>query len=658
MKTTRIASLLTICLCISLTENYANGQTTMLPSVEEVLKQSVQPEAAAQFQLQTYLMNRIPALPSPKTAREWTSEEQRLRHQLLEDVAFHGWPREWIDSPPHFDQVGVIETSDGYRIRKFRYEIVPGFMSTALLYEPQGIKGRIPAVLDVIGHEPEGIAVEYEQKRCINLAKRGIIALNLGWMAFGELSQPENNHDYGAHLDLVGSNALGFFYFAMRRGLDYLAASSEVDPARLGVTGLSGGGWQTVILSALDPRVAVAVEVAGIGSRESNLTHPLDTDEIEEDAPDLLQGRTYPEFVAMRAPRPTLLIHNAVDSCCFRAPLVKPDLYDAVKPLFRLFGSPNALAWHENTDPGVHNYQLDNREHAYRFFTEHFRLPVAEHEIFSDRDIRSSQELAVGVPADNLTIAGLARKLASRVQRESMPTDDAQRKSWIQTEQNKLKSVIRYAPVTALRALRMDNSRGMGFQSLSYRFDYSNGLSAAGIWLKENAAPQSGPATIVLNDKGYKAATEAVFERLSRGEEVLALDLLFNGPGAPGPDPSAWILLVDSTGDRALGLEVAQLLATANWLRSTTGQSRIRLETDGIRSQVIALIAAAIEPAVFSNLASQHAMKSLDYLIDKPVPFRSAPELFCLDLYRDFSLESLGKLAAPTNVSETSFVEK
>jgi dienelactone hydrolase len=164
----------------------------------------------------------------------------------------------------------------------------------------------------------------------------------------------------------------------MKRGLDFLAASAEVDPLRIGVTGLSGGGWQTVVLSALDPRVAVSVEVAGVGSRESNLTNPKDTYEIEEDAPDLMQGFDYPEFIAMRAPRPTLLVHNGVDSCCFRAPLVKPYLYDNVKPFFAMYGEADNLAWHTNFDPGVHNYQLDNRTQAYRFFTEHFHLPVAD----------------------------------------------------------------------------------------------------------------------------------------------------------------------------------------------------------------------------------------------------------------------------------------
>ncbi|MGO8718729.1 MAG: alpha/beta hydrolase family protein [Acidobacteriaceae bacterium] len=643
----------------TLVENYAHGQTTALSSVEETLAHPVQPPVVTAFQLQQYLFARVPSLPSPATADQWTAEEKRLRHHILDDVAFHGWPREWVESAPRFKQVGVIETGDGYRIRKFRYEIVPGFMSTALLYEPNKITGRAPAILNLIGHESEGINVEYEQKRCINFAKRGIVALNLGWMGFGELSQPENNHDYAADLDLVGSNAFGLFYLAMRRGLDYLAMLPEVDPARLGVTGLSGGGWQTVMLGALDKRVAVSVEVAGIGSRESNLTHPEDTYEVEEDAPDLMQGEAYPEFVAMRAPWSTLLIHNAVDSCCFRAPLVKPGIYDKIKPFFKLYGKPDNLAWHENFNPGVHNYQLDNRQQAYRFFTEHFHMPVAEQENFSDDEIRTPQQLAIGVPANNLTIVSLAKQLASAIHREPIPAGEAQRIAWAASQRKILKSVVRYTPVSTLRALRMDNSVGYNFQTLSYRFDYSNGLSATGIWFKENAATENQPVAIVLNDNGYKAAAEAVFERVARGEQVLAFDPIFIGSAAPGPDVtavSAWMVMVDSTGDRCLGLEAAQLVATANWLRSTTGQSRIRLETNGIRTQVIALVAAAIDPGAFSDVVSRNAMKSLVYLIDKPVPFRSATELFCLDLYKDFDIDSLRTIASPVKATQISFV--
>jgi dienelactone hydrolase len=637
------------------------AQTTMLPSIIETLQKNnpVQPAAVTQFQLEQYLMARIPALPRPSTAQEWTAEEAKLRAHILNDVAFHGWPREWTDSPPRFEQVGIIESGHGYRIRKLVYEIVPGFFSTALLYEPDQISGRAPAILNLIGHEATGTAVEYEQKRCINFAKRGIIALNLGWMEFGDMSQPENAHDYAADLDLVGSNALGLFYLTMKRGLDYLAASPNVDPSRIGATGLSGGGWQTTLLAALDPRITVSVEVAGIGSRESNLTNPKDTYEIEEDAPDLMQGFDYPEFVAMRAAKPTMLIHNAVDSCCFRAPLVVPYVYDNVKPFFQLYGKPENFAWHENFVPGVHNYQLDNREQAYRFFTEHFQMPIADTEIFSDAEIRSAQELAVRLPANNQTILGLARSFANQIHRDLIPAGDAERAQWDQAKREQLHSVVRYHGVSVVRALRMENSKGMDFESLSYRFDLSNGLTATGIGFKQDNSPASEPVTIILNDDGYQAAGQQVFEYLSSGHYVLALDLLFTGATRPDvPDSSDWEVLVDSSGDRSLGIEAAQLLSIAQWLRSVKGTPELEVHTIGIRSQVIALVAAALEPHTFTMLTAQNGIRSLSYLLDKPVPLRAAPDLFCLDLYKNFDIDFLGALASPLKITQQSFITR
>ena len=635
----------------------AFGQTTSLPSVEEALGQIVPPLSESDLEMEQFLLARIPPLPKPPTAKEWSAEERQLRQRILREVVFHGWPQEWVDSAPHFELVGTIETGKEYRIRKFRYEIVPGFLGTALLYEPENIREPVPAVLNLTGHEPAGIAVEYEQKRCINLAKHGIVALNAEWVGFGDLSQVGNAHDYGAQLNLVGSNVMGFFYLAMRRGLDYLSTLPEVDPQRIGVTGLSGGGWQTVILSALDERVAVSVEVAGIGSRESNLTRPHDTDEVEEGAPDLMREQDYPELVAMRAPRPTLLIHNAVDSCCFRAPLVKPYIYDNVRSFFELFGA-DAFAWYENFDPGTHNYQQDNREQAYRFFTRHFHLPVVQEETFSDNELRAKEELAIAVPGDNLTIIDLAKKLATRIERDPTPTDEAQRVQWMHSEREKLKSIVRYEPTSTVNTLRMANGIGLDFQYISYRFDFSNRLSSAGVWFKENTAPRTQPVVIVLNDKGLGFAGKTIAEHIDRGDQVLVFDLLFNGSSAPGAtDPVDWAMLADSSGSRPLGLEVAQLISVAKWLQSATGISQIQVETDGIRSQVIALIAAAIDPQKFSSVVSRNAMRSLAYLLDTPVPIRSAPELFCLDLYKDYDLNSLEALASPVRVTATEPTE-
>ena len=630
---------------------HANGQASN-DSVTPLLEKPVQPTAVTAYQLQKYMMRRITKPLLSATSEQWTAEAEKVRQRILQDIIFHGWPQEWITAPPHFEQTQVIETGHGYRLRKFNYEIVPGLQSTAVLYEPDTIRGRVPAILNVVGHDPQGNLVEYEQKRCINFAKQGILALSLGWLGYGEHGQQENNHDFGAHFDLVGSNSLGYFYLAMRRGLDYLASLPQADTKRLGVTGLSGGGWQTTILSSFDERVAASAEVAGIGSMESNLSRPSDTAEVEEDGTDLVQGRDYSLFVALRAPRATLLMHNAQDDCCFLASLVKPYIYDQVLPFFKLYGAENAFHWHENVDPGTHNYQLDNRQTAYAFFAEQFHLPAVTKEIPSDSEIHSLQELSGKLPKDNLTLAGLARKLGNQITHTPIPPTGNQRDSWAQAQREQLKSILRLPSISLDGSWRLASTRRPGLQSLTYRFDFSNGLSATGIWVASSAAASDAPVTIVIHDKGYKASAQNVVDHVNRGEQVLALEPLFFGSTTPDDtDPAYWEMLVASGGDRPLGIEVAQLLSIAKSFRAASGQNKVRLETEGIRSQMVALMAAALDPDIFSEIHSNAIMESLRFLLDAPVPYRSAPDLFCLDLYKYFDIDRLTAVAAPVQIT-------
>jgi dienelactone hydrolase len=648
-RAAQVATLLSVLIA---TAEFAKAQATH-DTVAPLLEEQVQRKAVTAYQIQQYLMKRIAKPLVPATSEQWSVEEQKLRRHILRDIVYHGWPQEWIDSAPRFEQTDVIQTTHGYRVRKYRYEIVPGFESTALLYEPEQLNGRVPAILNLTGHEPLGNLTEYEQKRCINLAKRGILALSLGWPGLGELGQQENNHDFAGQLDLVGSNSLGYFYLVIRRGLDFLATLPNTDQERIGVTGLSGGGWQTVMISSLDERVKVMVEVAGIGSLESNLARPTDSSDVEEDATDLMMGFDYPFLVAMRAPRPTLLIHNEQDDCCFLASLVKPYVYEQILPFFRLYQAETALRWHENVDPGTHNYQLDNRQQAYAFFLEHFRLPPVSNEIPSDSELFTPQQLAGDLPTDNLTIAGLARKLAGQIHRAAIPAI-AGRNAWMTSQREQLKSVIRYSPVAVNGAWKLISTKGHpDLRSFTYRFDFSNSLTGTGIWVAtKRSATTDAPLTIVLNDKGYKKSAQRVADRVNRGEDVLAFEPLFFGSTSPDEtEPAYWEMLVASSGERAVGLEVGQLIATAKSFRTRTGPNKVRLDTDGIRSQVVALTAAALEPDLFSEIESNNAMSSLRYLLDAPVPYRSAPDLFCLDLYKYFDIDRMAMLALPVKVT-------
>ena len=257
---------------VLLATTMASAQSTQT-MVNQFLPKQLQSSDTVTYQMQQFLLQRAPKLPNPATGKEWTAEAQRIRQHVLNNVIYHGWPKAWLDSPPKFEETGTISEPPGagFRVRKFRYEVVPGFYSTAVLYEPEHLDGKVPAVVNVLGHFPTGKSMLFEQKLCINQALRGMVSLSMAFIGMGELRMEGNEHYFGADLSLVGVNGVGLLYLAMRRGLDYLYDDPHVDRSRIAVTGLSGGGWQTIMLSSLDTRVHTSIPVAGFTSLQGRL---------------------------------------------------------------------------------------------------------------------------------------------------------------------------------------------------------------------------------------------------------------------------------------------------------------------------------------------------------------------------------------------------
>jgi hypothetical protein len=302
-----------------------------------------------------------------------------------------------------------------------------------------------------------------------------------------------------------------------------------------------------------------------------------------------------------------------------------------------LYRAGDKFAWHENADPGDHNYQLDNRLNAYAFLARQFGLEPVKEETGVAAEIKTYDELTVGLPKDNVTILGLAKQFASKIERLTGPA--AERRA-------ELRRVVRYQEAPVATAWAMANTKGKGLGTRSYRFDFRNGLSATAVWLHAIAAPEKSPVSIVLNDNGKKASDVAASDRVNRGEQVLAVDLLFTGDAAgPKGETSDYAQMLAATGDRPLGMEAAQLIAIARWIGGHP-----RLEASGIRSQMAAQVAAALEPELFSQLVVTGGMKSLRHLYDAPIEYEAAPDLFRLDLYKQFDVDSLAALAAPVHV--------
>lgn len=654
-----IATLVTLCTVGSL---HAQATTEI---IQPLLEQHLQSPAIVADGLSHFMLKRVPPLKLPADAKEWTREEARIRaHEL--SVIYYGWPRAWVDAAPKFERAGVIQ-ENGYRIVKLRYEVVPGMESVALLYEPNQIKGKMPAILNVNGHGAGGKAVEQKQKRCINQVRRGIIALSIEFIGFGDLHSKDNAHDNLGLLELSGKNGAGLLYLAMRRGLDYLYNDPDVDRSRIGMTGVSGGGWQTIMLSSLDTRVGPAAAVAGFSTLTTSIEHP-EYHDMEQNAADSRQTADYAQLMAARAPRPMLLAYNSMDDCCFRAGIVKQGVYSDIKPFYALYGKPDNLQWHLNLIPGTHNYGRDNREASYKFFDSEFHIEAPAKEfVDTASEVKSFEELSVeGLPKDNLTILGLAQSFARSIHHQ-IPADHGA--TWVESQRKLLQSVVRYAPVTVAHAWDINATHERDVESNAYRFEFSNGLSATGVLFSAVTTPKTAPTTVLISDSGMPSTMVDVANEVNRGRRVLVLEPLFFGENSPGkshPDTKQFAQLLNSTGARPLGLEAAQVTGAIRWLAAgldhgsptpgavamdtTTPPPPVRIVTSGLRSETVAMVAAALEPELFSQFDARNAISSFSYAFDHPLTYGEAPELMCLDLYLDFDFNTLSAIASPLKV--------
>ena len=219
-------------------------------------------------------------MPVVQSVAEWEKLADKIRQDVLDHVVFRGEAAQWRTAKTKDEWQETIEGGPGYKIKKLRYEVLPGLWIPALLYEPANLQGKVPVSLAVNGHDPMGKAVDYKQMRCINMAKRGMLVLNVEWFHMGQLRTAGFDHYAMNQLDLCGTSGLAPFYLAMTRGIDILLSLPHADPQRVAVSGLSGGGWQTIFVSSLDTRVKLCNPVAGYSSflTRNNFTTDLGDD--------------------------------------------------------------------------------------------------------------------------------------------------------------------------------------------------------------------------------------------------------------------------------------------------------------------------------------------------------------------------------------------
>ncbi len=571
----------------------------------------VNPEDPKRCEAHRFILSRLDRFQCPNSAREWQKTAVSLRKQLLKDVYLKGHSEDVISAKPDVVWGEVIETGKGYRIRKLRYEGFPGMWIPALMYEPVTLQGKVPGVLNPNGHHPGGKAMDYKQARCINLAKRGMLALNTEFIGMGELTANRDHFRIG-HMDLCGKAGVAVFYLAMKRGLDVLIDHPHCDANRVAMTGLSGGGWQTAVLSALDERVTVIVPVAGHSPVWQRASCLADIGDLEQVPSDLCTVADFDAMTALFAPRPSLLIYNLNDDCCFRSRRTRLSVYNPVKPVYELMHVADDFEFYENRDPGTHNYERDSREQLYRFLNRHFGLDTPEEELPFEDELMSESQLNVGLPEDNATLISLAQD-ASR----GLP-NIVKGKARMDSTRKRLGEVI-HLPTFQVKAEKVAERSGVALHRLSMDKTWT---------VPVTEVLGDGDVHLVLGDGGRSGLRNLVMQYAQEGDRVVAADVFGTGEGRVHYQLQ---MLMAGTGARPLGVMVGQIVAVMRW---AGGRKKVRVSAVGPVTGFAALCAAALEPNRVSHLYLDGMYDSLKRLIDWPMSYDSVTPLFCFGLLK------------------------
>ncbi|MBU1821396.1 MAG: acetylxylan esterase [Bacteroidetes bacterium] len=326
------------------------------------------------------LGKRQEAVKKLQTKSDWQKRQALVGQKLAE--AMGPFPAK---TPLNPVITGSLERDD-FRVEKLYFESRPGYYVTAALFLPKNKPGKLPAILYCSGHSANGFRSDVYQHTILNYVKKGFVVLAFDPIGQGERRQyldtpdkssPTKDHSYsGTQAFVSGMSPANYFVWDGIRAVDYLLTRAEVDPARIGITGRSGGGTQTAYLAALDDRILAAAPECFITTTDK-LWQANGPQDAEQNLSGFLEkGLDFPDLIEVRAPKPTLLVSTTRDM--FPIQGVR-DTYAEAKPAFAAYGKAGHLQKVEDDAP--HASTPKNREATYTFFQKYLANPGSSEDL-------------------------------------------------------------------------------------------------------------------------------------------------------------------------------------------------------------------------------------------------------------------------------------
>ncbi|MFN5435834.1 MAG: alpha/beta hydrolase family protein [Planctomyces sp.] len=302
----------------------------------------------------------------PADLAAWQAQRTLLRQQL--ELAWGGFPQQHAPL-----EARILETLDrpDYRIEKIVFQTLPGVFMTASAWVPK-ISGKLPAVLCVHGHWAGAKQDPHVQARCAGLARLGFFVLAVDAFGAGERAIGEQLGEYhgemtAATLFPIGRPLSGIQVYENGRAVDYLCSRPEVDPQRIGITGASGGGNQSMYAGAWDERFKAVAPVCSVGTYQAYLGAACCMCEV---VPGALAMTEESRILALTAPRALLIISATQDAFQFSVGEAAKSI-SAARPVFSLYNLPD-LPRHTVVE-SPHDYNQPMREAMYGFMTQHLK---------------------------------------------------------------------------------------------------------------------------------------------------------------------------------------------------------------------------------------------------------------------------------------------